>query len=94
MSRLELYDELQKKYGIENQIIVAIEELSELGKELCKLLRNRSNKEELIEELADVEIMLEQIIYYYKFRDRVDDIKIFKLNRTKNKYIGKDHADE
>lgn len=94
MNRLELYNELENKYGIENQIIVAIEELSELGKELCKLLRNKNNEEELIEELADVEIMLEQIIYYYKFRDRVDDIKIFKLNRTRNKYIGKDYADE
>lgn len=52
-------------YGKESQSIVAIEELSELQKELCKMLRGIGNPEHLAEEIADVEIMLCQIKELY-----------------------------
>lgn len=48
-------------YGTRNQVVVAIEELSELQKELCKTLRGEDRRKEIIEELADVSFMLPQI---------------------------------
>lgn len=35
-------------------LIIAVEELNELGQQVCKLLRNTGDKADLIEELADV----------------------------------------
>lgn len=48
-------------YGAEAQLNVAIEELSELIKEICKYKRGADNKEAIIEEMADCYIMLKQM---------------------------------
>ena len=48
-------------YGSVMQITVAFEEMSELQKELCKYLRGRGSQENIAEEIADVEIMMEQM---------------------------------
>lgn len=55
--------ENEAKYGETNQLIVCIEELSELQKELCKMLRvdAKMNNDALAEEMADVEIALATI---------------------------------
>ncbi len=50
-----------KKFGPGHQVIVAIEELSELQKELTKWLRGKCNHDGLLEEMADVSIMLNQL---------------------------------
>jgi arginine/lysine/ornithine decarboxylase len=50
-------------------IIIAIEELSELQKELCKMLRGSANNKNLVEELADVVIMLQAIQTIFKIHD-------------------------
>ena len=82
MEKNELYKKLIAKYGM-LQLIVAIEELSELQKELCKSLRDKTNIDNIIEEIADVEIMLEQMKLYFKIdNNKIDDIKNEKLNRT------------
>ena len=52
-------------FGFESQKIMAIEEMSELTKELTKELRNRGNVENIADELADVEIMLAQLKIIY-----------------------------
>lgn len=85
----EMYKKLFEKYDTK-QIIVAIEELSELQKELCKMLRNGNtdNIEHIKEEIADVSIMLDQLVYYFKI-DKEDVLKIQteKLNRTKERLL-------
>ena len=48
-------------YGAEAQLVVAIEELSELIKEICKHKRYMDNTAAIIEEMADCYIMLEQM---------------------------------
>ncbi len=48
-------------YGKDMQLTVAVEELSELIKEICKHKRGADNREAIIEELADCSIMMEQI---------------------------------
>ena len=56
----ELYEKLIEKYG-ELQIVVAIEELAELQQELSKALRGKEDKKKIVEEMADVYIMLDQL---------------------------------
>ena len=48
-------------YGKDMQLTVAVEELSELIKEICKSKRGADNRETIIEEVVDCYIMLEQI---------------------------------
>ena len=84
----ELYDKLIKTYGT-TQMIVAIEELSELQKEICKTYRIKGKKENLIEEIADVYIMLEQIKLFYIIDDKTILDKIEeKNNRTRERLAG------
>lgn len=83
----QIYLELIRKYK-EKQIIVAIEELSELQKELCKYLRDKYNEDNLIEEIADVEIVLEQIKLYFNLDQAdIDKIKEQKIERTKERML-------
>lgn len=57
------------KYGIEKQSFVAVEELSELQKEICKAQRGKFNKDNMTEELADVWVMCEQVKMMYGITD-------------------------
>lgn len=77
----ELYKQVCDKYGADAQLNVAIEELSELIKEICKHKRGQDNLDAIAEELADVEIMCEQLRFIFGFEYRVDEWKKFKINR-------------
>lgn len=82
MERKELYKKILSNYG-DAQIIVAIEELSELQKELCKSLRSNYNYGNIVEEIADVEIMLEQMKIYFEIsEDEIEEMKEIKIKRT------------
>lgn len=84
-----VYVKLIEKYK-DKQLIVAIEELSELQKELCKTLRGNINKENIIEELADVYIMLDQIkIYFSITSNEVEEMIDKKIERTKERLLKK-----
>ena len=65
-------------YGADLQKQVAIEEMAELTKEICKDFRGKGNREHIIEEMADVCIMLDQlmIIYDIKTNEMLDEIDI------------------
>ena len=87
MNRIDLYEKLINKYG-ELQIIVAIEELSELQKELCKHLRGKIDGCNLVEEIADVQIMLEQMIILFGIeRSTIDFVINQKLKRTEERLV-------
>ncbi len=47
--------------GWRQQAVVALEELSEVQKELCKFLRGQGDKDHLAEEIADANIVLMQM---------------------------------
>ena len=84
---MDLYKKLIHRYG-EKQIVVAIEELSELQKELCKSLRGKTNKENIIEEIADVLIMLDQVILYYKIEQQeIYKVTEYKIKRTEERLL-------
>ena len=72
-------------YGKDMQLTVAVEELSELIKEICKYKRGADNREAIIEEMADCYIMLKQleIIFDIDYRDivMISKNKIHRLEK-------------
>lgn len=76
-------------FGENAQMIVAIEECSELQKEITKIIRNKGNLENLAEEIADVEIMIEQLKYMYKLYNQVSVHKREKIKRLEKILIDK-----
>lgn len=87
MTKNELIKALLDKYG-DMQMLVAMEELSELQKEISKAIRGKLNKDCVAEEIADVIFCIEQIMEYYdvSWHD-VDRHKINKIERTTNRYL-------
>lgn len=92
--RVELYSEAYRINGKVFQTIKAIEEMSELQKELSKAVQRMfENKEienipEIVEELADVEIMCEQIQHNFlkgEQNQKIEFVKNFKLNRLRSR---------
>jgi NTP pyrophosphatase (non-canonical NTP hydrolase) len=59
--RNAIYDMAVDKFGRDKQLVVAMEELAELQVEIAHFMRSRGNKKNLMEEMADVLIMLEQV---------------------------------
>lgn len=72
MNSNEIISAAIQTYGAPNQIVVAIEELSELQKELCKFLRGESNRDHIAEEIADVSIMLAQLEEIFEIGRRIE----------------------
>jgi GTP cyclohydrolase FolE2 len=68
-----------KKYGIQSQERQAVEECSELILAISHKQRGREHN--LIEEIADVEIMLEQLKMINDCHERVESIKAIKIKR-------------
>lgn len=85
--RGEVYDKAAIAYGIEAQLIVALEELSEAQKEICKMLRGKGDIDHLAEEIADATIMLEQVRRIYDINEQVcskmDEKVVRLLERVK-----------
>ena len=80
-------------YGYESQSGQLIEEMAELTQAVCKYRRAQGFGQEttvtkedalenLIEEIADVEIMLEQVKHLLDCHGEVNFIKRQKINRT------------
>ena len=80
---LELLKKLISVNGDEYQEKVAIEECSELIQAICH--KHRGREHNIAEEIADVEIMLEQLKIINNCRDEVNDFKEIKLLRIKHK---------
>lgn len=81
-NRPELYHIALCTFGLLGQLDVATEEMAELIKELSKFKRGEDNLHKIAEEVADVEIMLEQIKQYFDFnKDYMKEVKNKKLNK-------------
>lgn len=83
--KYRLYDKLANHYGTKPQCSICIEEMSELTKELVKNMRGFENCDKIAEEVADVEIMLEQVVRIYDIEADVEKWKNKKLERTKER---------
>ena len=83
-----IYESALKKYGKENQTRMMFEEMAELQKELCKEARGEDNTDAIAEEIADVKIMLEQMIILHNCKDMVEMQMKRKLQRLKERLEG------
>lgn len=82
----DTYKQAIETYGVRMQKLMAIEEMSELTKEICKDFRGELNRENLIEEMADVLIMLDQMLILYKISgEEVGLMRIKKVERLKER---------
>lgn len=81
-------------YGEEAQMDMCIEEMSELTKAILKLRRYQNAHEgnctevlldNIVEEVADVEIMLEQVKIMLECENSVNEQKEYKLKRLKER---------
>lgn len=76
----ELYKRALRVWGKEPQMLQVIEEMSELIKEILKNVnRKKDNIDEIIEEAADVEIMLGQLKCCYGITEQIRAYKTEKL---------------
>jgi len=78
-----IYERAIEKWGIETQIKMCIEELSELIQVLIKYGRkiNGSNRNDIAEEIADVELMIEQMKVAFNIHKDVEEWKHEKIQR-------------
>ena len=87
MPEIEIYRKALRRWGPEAQTLMAFEGMSELQKELCKAARGKQNKAEIAEEIADVQIMLGQMILLHDCADEVEEQKARKLERLKGRLM-------
>lgn len=85
VKRTELYEQALFKYGKIAQEHVLLEEMSELSKVILKGFRGQINRQDLIDEVADVEIMLEQIKWIYSITPQVYARKVYKKKRLEKR---------
>jgi len=70
MNQAELYRKIYEKYGKEKCILLVVEELSELTKELCKNAdRGFDNRNEILDEFSDVLNVLTYLQVIYNISD-------------------------
>jgi hypothetical protein len=79
--RARVYTNALIRYGDERQMTVALEELAECQKEICKILRGGEDFNHLAEEIADATIMLEQMQMMFGLNDKVREYMDAKVER-------------
>lgn len=102
MTSKEIMQKAIGTYGLQNQMIKTVEELSELSQALCKAVvrLNQPNGETLtddlksvdniFEEICDVEIMLAQCKIMFQCEKEVQNWKDKKLERLKSRLVGQE----
>ena len=83
--RKAVYDAALGKWGAKMQATVAIEEMSEVIKEITKMLRGKLDREHMAEEIADATIMLEQLRQMLNINDSVESWMDYKIAALKRK---------
>lgn len=73
------------KWGAGMQTVMVFEEMAELQKELCKSLRGQDNRGYIAEEIADVRIMLDQMVILHDCAEDVDTWRKVKLGRLEKR---------
>lgn len=91
--RRALLDRAITAYGAPAQMDMAVEEMAELTKALCKIKRAQAGCEvtaaigNVIEEMADVQIMLDQLrIIFGRSTAEIEEDKLRRLLRRINSY--------
>ena len=86
MDTVNLFKELLSRFGIEKQTLMLAEEQGELIKAINKKLRGKGDRLSIVEEMADVVIMLQQIAQFFDIdKEEVNLIVNKKLKRTEER---------
>lgn len=92
LNEKEIYDKAISKWGETSQLLMLIEELNELSVEACHHIRGRRSigNMYIIEEIADVEIVLAQLKMILskeneEFEEDLNTIKTKKLRRLEER---------
>lgn len=88
------------EYGLHPQCRQAVEEMAELTQAITKFWRYEGTnhteiqiyREHIIEELADVEVMILQLKYLFKCEDAVEKIKAEKVERELGRMIARNDS--
>jgi len=82
----DIFSQTVERWGRDSQILLALEEMSELSVELLKNLRGRDNVDKIAEELADVYVVLEQARRIYDIKnDAIQKIADSKIDRLEQR---------
>jgi NTP pyrophosphatase (non-canonical NTP hydrolase) len=99
MDKKELYQKALKKYGVCSQVQMLAEESTELALAVLKFMRKKNQKtmNNIFEEIADVEIMIEQICqilpsYYEVLVPQYKKMKLERLERILNEENQKEES--
>lgn len=88
MDETRILNKAIETYGVEVQLIMTFEEMAELTQAICKNLRGRDNLNNVVEEIADVEIMLAQVKMIFEIEqweiDRQKKAKLIRLAERLN----------
>ena len=85
METKELYAKALSKYGIQAQSDMFIEEAGEVTEVILKGRRKGIDLDKLADELADVIIIIEQLVQHYELHDKVIERKKFKRGRLESR---------
>ena len=89
---LKVFSDAIQTFGMQKQILMVFEEMAELQKELCKNMRGADNCDHIAEEIADVLIMLDQMMLLYDNEERVAEYKAEKVERLRARLDAYDAA--
>ena len=78
--RQKVYARVLAKNGPITQITKCVEEMAELIKELCKSMAGAPNLMHIAEEIADVQITVEQMIQIYRIEEMVIKCRNMKMD--------------
>ena len=81
MENEQLYRAALNTWGAEAQTKMVFEEIGEFMDALCKYTRGRVPAGHVAEEIADVQIMLEQMTVLFEVESRVQEYREYKLAR-------------
>jgi len=85
--KIVLFEIMVDRYGMPAQEDQAIEEMAELIKAIIKYRKDKSDENgfDLIDEIADVKILIEQLELMHKISSLVEERIDFKLERQKKR---------
>lgn len=97
-----MIEKIARHYGIDHQSRQAIEEMAELTQALTKFWKYtgtdgtvlKSLKSNISEEMADVEIMLDQLKILFQNAEEVGEIRAYKLTRQLERMDSSAHSKE
>ena len=78
-----IYEKAIIKWGVDSQVWMLIEEMSELTTAL--LHKNRGRVDNVAEEFADVEILMKQLRPVFNINKEVDQWCLLKMNRLEER---------